>query len=104
MHRRQDLYGTDSELFRPERWDEDLPLFRDPINAKWGYIPFGVGPRTCLGMDFALTEAAYTIVRLLNEFPTIALPGDEVTETGYDEVERRAIDPNLITYSGKRCA
>ncbi|KAI4962191.1 hypothetical protein J4E86_001223 [Alternaria arbusti] len=50
MHRRPDLYGVDAELFRPERWDEEMPLQQqDPTNAKWGYLPFHGGPRTCLG-------------------------------------------------------
>ena len=51
MHRRPDLYGIDAELFRPERWEEDLPLNRDPINAKWSYLPFNGGPRMCLGSE-----------------------------------------------------
>ena len=49
MHRRPDLYGLDAELFRPERWDEDMPLRRDKTNAAWGYLPFNGGPRICLG-------------------------------------------------------
>jgi cytochrome P450 len=49
MHRRPDLYGMDAELFRPERWDEDMPLYRDDTNSKWGYLPFNGGPRICLG-------------------------------------------------------
>ena len=49
MHRRPDLYGMDAELFRPERWDEDMPINRDPTTAKWGYLPFNAGPRKCLG-------------------------------------------------------
>ncbi|KAL8781831.1 MAG: hypothetical protein Q9213_005833 [Squamulea squamosa] len=51
MHRRPDFYGMDAELFRPERWEEDLPMYKDPINAKWGYLPFNGGPRTCLGSE-----------------------------------------------------
>jgi cytochrome P450 len=51
MHRRPDFYGMDAELFRPERWDEDLPMNEDPINAKWGYLPFNGGPRVCLGSE-----------------------------------------------------
>ncbi|KAG4427616.1 hypothetical protein IFR05_016900 [Cadophora sp. M221] len=69
MHRRPDLYGMDAELFRPERWDEDMPLNHAETNAKWGYLPFNGGPRICLGMDFALVEAAYTIVRVVQRFP-----------------------------------
>ena len=49
MHRRPDLYSMDAELFRPERWDEDMPMRRDKTNATWGYLPFNGGPRTCLG-------------------------------------------------------
>ncbi|KAL9111302.1 MAG: hypothetical protein Q9227_004179 [Pyrenula ochraceoflavens] len=73
MHRRPDLYGMDAEIFRPERWDEEMPLEKDPTSSKWGYLPFNGGPRICLGMDFGLTEAAYTTVRLLQRFPTIKL-------------------------------
>ncbi|KAL8830337.1 MAG: hypothetical protein Q9170_005773 [Blastenia crenularia] len=51
IHRRPDFYGMDAELFRPERWEEDLPINKDPINAKWGYLPFNGGPRTCLGSE-----------------------------------------------------
>ncbi|KAG9783968.1 cytochrome P450, partial [Aureobasidium melanogenum] len=86
MHRRPDLYGMDAEIFRPERWDEDMPLYHDPTSTKWGYLPFNGGPRICLGMDFALTEAAYTIVQLIQRFPIIQLPPGEVVElTGVEK-------------------
>ncbi len=49
LHRRPDLYGMDAEGFRPERWDEDMPLNRNSTDAKWGYLPFNGGPRICLG-------------------------------------------------------
>lgn len=52
MHQRPDLYGMDAELFRPERWDEEMPMKNNPTNAKWGYLPFHGGPRTCLGCEF----------------------------------------------------
>lgn len=49
VHRRPDLYGLDAELFRPERWDEDMPLFNDRVSQNYGYLPFSAGPRICLG-------------------------------------------------------
>lgn len=71
MHRRKDLYGEDAEDFRPERWEENLPMHRDEINAAWGYLPFNRGPRVCLGQDFGLTETSYAVVRILQTFPVI---------------------------------
>ncbi|KAL1956489.1 hypothetical protein VTO42DRAFT_7287 [Malbranchea cinnamomea] len=63
MHRREDLYGPDAAEFKPERWET--------IRPGWEYLPFNGGPRICLGQQFALTEASYTTVRLMQNFRTI---------------------------------
>lgn len=63
MQRRKDLWGPDALEFKPERWEEQRPA--------WQYLPFLGGPRICLGQQFALTEAGYLLVRLLQEFDTI---------------------------------
>ncbi|KAJ5502300.1 Cytochrome P450 E-class CYP52 [Penicillium fimorum] len=63
MHRRKDLWGPDADQFKPERWME--------CRAGWEYIPFNGGPRICIGQQFALTEAGYVIVRLLQRFDKI---------------------------------
>ena len=63
MHRLPEIYGEDAAEFRPERWEDLRPGL--------AYIPFHAGPRTCIGQQFALTEAGYTIVRLLQEFESI---------------------------------
>lgn len=62
MFRRKDIYGPDANDFRPERWAD--PNFR----PGWAYIPFNGGPRICLGQAYALTEAGYTVVRLVQTF------------------------------------
>ncbi|QKX60538.1 uncharacterized protein TRUGW13939_07683 [Talaromyces rugulosus] len=64
MHRRKDFWGEDAQLFRPERWEE---------NAKhgWDYLPFNGGPRICLGQQYALTEASYTVAKLLQRFDVL---------------------------------
>jgi cytochrome P450 len=66
MHRRPDFYGADAEEFKPERW-----LGEKSLRPGWEYLPFNGGARICLGQQFALTEASYTCVRLLQEFKAI---------------------------------
>ncbi|KAI9811230.1 MAG: hypothetical protein M1827_005562 [Pycnora praestabilis] len=81
MHRRTDLYGPDATEFRPERW-EGTEL--DHIG--WGFMPFHGGPRICLGKEFALIEASYGIVRILQAFPNLRLPPEEPQEpTGQEK-------------------
>jgi cytochrome P450 len=63
MHRRTDIYGPDAEEFKPERWET--------LRAGWSYLPFNGGPRICVGQQFALTEAGYTIVRMVQEFEKV---------------------------------
>lgn len=65
-HRLESVYGKDALSWRPERWGE--------VNMKkvgWGFLPFNGGPRICLGQQFALTEASYVTVRLLQMFKNI---------------------------------
>lgn len=63
MHRRKDLWGPDAEEFRPERFQGRKP--------GWEFLPFNGGPRICIGQQFALTEASYVVVRLLQRFDAI---------------------------------
>lgn len=58
MHRRPDLFGEDAEDFRPERWDEDLPLNGNDTTRAWGFLPFSGGPRVCLGSEFEASLAS----------------------------------------------
>lgn len=66
MHRDEAHYGDDASVYRPERWGEPLAK-----KLGWAFLPFNGGPRICLGQQFALTEASYTIVRLLQTFKNI---------------------------------
>jgi cytochrome P450 len=90
MHRRKDLYGSDAESFRPERWDPAVDNEVDLKNIGWGFLPFNGGPRTCLGQEFAMLELQYTLVRMIQKFgsfeydpmrpmPTVGQEGQEVT-------------------------
>ncbi|KAL8985942.1 MAG: hypothetical protein Q9177_004294 [Variospora cf. flavescens] len=83
MHRRKDIYGEDAMDYRPARWEGP-----ELANIGWAYMPFHGGPRLCLGKDFALMEASYLTVRILQEFPDIQLPpGQPVVPTGQEKQE-----------------
>ncbi|KAB8079609.1 cytochrome P450 [Aspergillus leporis] len=73
MHRRTDLYGPDAHTFRPERWEENG-------RRGWDYLPFNGGPRICLGQQYALTEASYTLVKLIQRFDTLECADPELTQ------------------------
>ncbi|KAH9979194.1 cytochrome P450 monooxygenase CYP63 [Russula compacta] len=74
-HKRQDLWGPDAEEFRPERWFE--PALLDKVTrTPFMYAPFFGGPRACLGQEFALNQAGYFIVRLLQRFQSFRLAPD----------------------------
>ncbi|KAI9052520.1 hypothetical protein LZ554_003864 [Drepanopeziza brunnea f. sp. 'monogermtubi'] len=60
MHHRKDIWGEDAEEFRPERFEGRKP--------GWEFLPFNGGPRICIGQQFALTEASYVTVRLMQRF------------------------------------
>ena len=59
-HRR---YWQDPDAFDPERF---LPGATPP--GRYAYMPFGAGPRICVGAQFALTEAVIVLARLLRRF------------------------------------
>ncbi|KAG7660467.1 ALK2 [[Candida] subhashii] len=62
-HRTEAFYGKDALEFKPERWFEARTR-----KLGWAYLPFNGGPRICLGQQFALTEASYVTVRIIQEF------------------------------------
>ncbi|XP_047569459.1 cytochrome P450 3A12 isoform X2 [Lutra lutra] len=63
LHRDQDLW-PEPEEFRPERFSKKN---KDSINP-YTYLPFGTGPRNCIGMRFAIMNMKLALVRVLQNF------------------------------------
>jgi cytochrome P450 len=72
-HRHQRLWHAPA-VFDPDRW---LPE-REHELTPGAYLPFGMGPRTCMGAGFAQTEASLIIARLVRRFDFSALDPNRV--------------------------
>jgi cytochrome P450 len=70
LHRRRDSW-PDPLRFEPERF-----LGEPPAAVRSGaYLPFGAGPRLCIGREFALVEAASVLATLLADRRVAPPPG-----------------------------
>ncbi len=61
LHRHRTLW-TDPEAFDPARFLPDAPA-----PDRFAYMPFGAGPRICVGARFALAEGVLVLARLLRD-------------------------------------
>ena len=63
IHRHR-KYWSNPDAFDPSRF---LPENRDKID-RFQYLPFGAGPRICIGASFAMQEAVIVLAILLKQF------------------------------------
>jgi cytochrome P450 len=75
LHRDARFFDEPDE-FRPHRWADGLAE-RLP---RFAYLPFGGGPRQCIGSSFALMEAILVLATIAQRFRLTLAPG-EVVET-----------------------
>ncbi|SJL13317.1 uncharacterized protein ARMOST_16757 [Armillaria ostoyae] len=74
-HRRTDLWGPDALEFDPDRFlDERMGKYLTPNPSI--FLPFSVGPRICLGQQFAYNEASYFLIRLLQTYSSFSVAQD----------------------------
>src|SRR5204862_627375 len=62
LHRHRRLW------VRPDVFDPTRFLPGAPAPDRFAYLPFGIGPRVCIGAQFALTEATLVLARLVRQF------------------------------------
>ena len=56
LHEAEEYWGKDALEFKADRWIENPELEKAPF-----FIPFGVGPRNCVGMRFAHMQCQFFI-------------------------------------------
>jgi cytochrome P450 len=74
LHRHR-LIWQEPDVFDPARF---LPPARSSID-RYAYLPFGAGPRTCIGSTFALQEATLVLAHIIRNFTLTIAPGHRVT-------------------------
>jgi cytochrome P450 len=67
LHRHKQLWEN-PDAFMPERWEGTRP-------DRYAYLPFGDGPRICIGASFAIQEAVIILATLLANFRFKLVPG-----------------------------
>ncbi len=73
LHRHRALWNRPNS-FDPNRF---IGGARETID-RYAYLPFGAGPRICIGATFALQEAAIMVATLMRHFDLTLLPGHRV--------------------------
>jgi cytochrome P450 len=61
----------DPHQFNPDRFDGEIEINR------YAYLPFGDGPRICIGASFALQEAIIILASLLARYKFTRVKGKD---------------------------
>jgi cytochrome P450 len=71
---RDSRYFTDPDCFKPERFADNA----EKLLPRLVYIPFGAGPRFCIGNNFALVAMQLTLAAIHARFSLRLLSDQEV--------------------------
>jgi unspecific monooxygenase len=75
LHRHEKLWHAPN-AFMPERF------MSGPAPDRFAYLPFGVGPRVCIGAHFALVESTLALAEIVGAFKVELLDSEPVMPMG----------------------
>lgn len=65
LHRDTEIWGPDANEFKPERFIDGVSK---ACKSPQAYIPFGLGPRLCLGKNLAMVELKVVLSLVISKF------------------------------------
>jgi cytochrome P450 len=74
---RHPAFWDDPDRFNPDRFDPGAATSR----PRYAYIPFGAGPRFCVGNHLGLLEATLVLVTLVRDLRLALVPGHDVASS-----------------------
>lgn len=92
IHRSRRLWD-EPDAFRPDRWNDESKAGRH----RFQYLPFGGGPRTCVGARFAMSEALAIVSSWLERWRFEPVPGHCVALSGMVTLRPRNGMPLIVT-------
>ena len=90
LHRHRRFWGE------PDRFDPERFLPDRPQPPRFAYLPFGTGPRTCIGAPFALTELVLVLAMLVRHFRIALAPHRPVNPVGLTTIQPDRPPPFLL--------
>ena len=90
---RHPAFWTDPERFDPERFSPEQAAGRH----RFAYLPFGGGPRQCIGNTFALTEAVLVLATVAQRYQLHLPPNSRVEVVPQATLQPRGGLPMLAT-------
>ncbi|MEZ0075131.1 cytochrome P450 [Planotetraspora sp. GP83] len=90
---RHPAFWDEPDRFDPERFDPGRPASR----PRYAYIPFGAGPRFCVGNHLGMLEATFVLAMVCRELRLTGVPGYRVTPEAMLSLRVRGGLPMSVT-------
>lgn len=91
---RDSKYFPNPEQFIPERFSDEEVAKR----PKFAYIPFGEGPRICIGQRFAVLQVKAAVFMLIKNFKLKLSPNHKPLKFHQTALLRTAKDGILLNF------
>jgi cytochrome P450 len=88
-------FWPEPDMFRPERFGPDAPR-----PQPYTYLPFGGGPRNCIGAAYAGVEVKVVMARVLQRFNLQLQPGARIHAHMGATLEPRPGVPMIVSAQG----